>query len=380
MNALLGARLARLIALGSVTLALLAVLGGCARTNPYFDPLKPHHTDSGFRNNYGPAGGKPLSDLLRWYAERTTNGLPATPSTHVNGYDFPQAPTELAWLRGNRSEPSVTWIGHATVLLQLGGLNVLTDPHFSERAFAVQWWGPKRRVPLPFGLADLPRIDLVLISHSHYDHLDRETVVALNRQPGGPPLFLVPLGIERWLAEQGITRSRALDWWDRNEFEGLEIHFVPAQHWSARTPFDRNSTLWGGWVVRTPAFSFYFAGDTGYSQDFRDIGERFGGFDLSLIPVGAYLPRWFMKDQHVDPAEAVQIHLDVKSRLSIGIHWGSFELTDEPLDAPIGELARARELLGVRDDTFVLLRHGETQRLGSSAAAPVSPVTPPPSR
>lgn len=351
----------------------LAIVTGCARVNPYYDPAKPHHTPSGFRNNYGAAGGKPLSDLLRWYVERTRDGLPRSPSTHVNGYDFPLVRPDLAWLHANRSEPSVTWIGHATLLLQVGGLNILTDPHFSERAFAVQWMGPRRRVPLTVKLDELPRIDLVVISHSHYDHLDRDSVLALNRQPGGAPLFLVPLGVERWLADQGITRTQALDWWGQVKHGGLEVHFVPAQHWSARTPFDRNSMLWGGWVIRHPSFSFYFAGDTGYSNDFRDIGERFGGFDFAAIPVGAYLPRWFMKDQHVDPDEAVQIHRDVKSKLSLGIHWGSFELTDEPLDAPIGELAEARQRQGVAHDAFVLFRHGETRRLAGTSVSNRAP-------
>ena len=344
-------------------LGALVLVSACTSVNPYFDAAKPHHTPTGFRNNYGPPGGKPLSDLLRWYVDRMRDGLPQPPSRHVNGYDFPLLRPDLDWLRINRELPSVTWVGHATLLVQIGGVNVLTDPQFSERAFAVQWMGPKRRVPLTVKLHELPRIDLVVISHSHYDHLDRDTVMALAAQPGGPPLFLVPLGIERWLADIGVTRTRALDWWDRTTYDGLDIHFVPAQHWSARTPFDRNATLWGGWVIRHPTFSFYFAGDTGYSKDFVDIGERFGGFDLAAIPVGAYLPRWFMKDQHVDPDEAAQIHVDVRARQSIGIHWGSFELTDEPLDAPIGELARAKRERGLDDEAFILLRHGETRRL-----------------
>ena len=158
-------------------------------------------------------------------------------------------------------------------------------------------------------------------------------------------------------------RVAAFDWWQQQAYSGVELHFVPAQHWSARSLVDRNATLWGGWVVRTKDFSFYFAGDTGYSRDFADIGERFGGFDLAAIPVGAYLPRWFMKDQHVDPDEAVQIHKDVRSRLSIGIHWGSFELTDEPLDAPIGDLDDARRRMGVSADEFRLLRPGQTIRM-----------------
>ncbi len=338
----------------------------CTSVNPYFDPSKAHHTPQGFRNSDGSTGGKGLGELLKWYVERTLDGLPKPPSTHVNGYDFPQTRPDLAFLHANRTEPTLTWIGHATLLLQIAGLNVLTDPHFSERAFAVQWMGPKRRVPLTVKLDELPRIDLVLISHAHYDHLDETTVEALLKQAGGAPFFAVPLGVERWLKARGAMRVQAFDWWQSLRVAGVDLHFVPARHWSARSLFDRNATLWGGWVLRANDFSFYFAGDTGYSRDFIDIGERFGGFDLAAIPVGAYLPRWFMKDQHVDPDEAVRIHLDVKARQSVGIHWGSFELTDEPLDAPISELAQARSRQGVDASSFVLYRHGETRRYPAS--------------
>ena len=354
-------RLRALLGVGATLLALLAA--GCSGTNPYYDPAKRHHTPQGFTNNYGPPGGKPLSELIRWTYERQRDGLPSVPSKHVDGYQFPLDKPDLAWLGANRTQPSITWIGHATLLVQLAGLNILTDPHFSERAFPVQWMGPRRRVPLPASLDELPRIDAVVISHSHYDHLDLQTVRALSKQAGGPPRFFVPLGIERWLADQGIHGAQAMDWWDKTTLGNLELTFVPAQHWSARTPFDRNRTLWGGWVLKAGTSSFYFAGDTGYSRDFVDIGERFGGFDVAAIPVGAYLPRWFMKDQHVDPDEAVQIHKDVRSRLSIGIHWGSFELTDEPLDAPIGDLDDARRRMGVSADEFRLLRPGQTIRM-----------------
>ena len=346
----------------AVALAAAAVLAaGCGSPNPYYDARKPHHRPGGFANNYGPAGGKALSELLAWYYERTRDGLPPAPSAHVNGYAFPVARPDVAFLRANRDRAAVTWVGHATVLLQVAGVNVLTDPQFSERAFPVQWYGPKRRVPPPLRLDELPHIDLVVISHNHYDHLDLDTVKALAGQPGGSPVFAVPLGVERWMRAQGIERVQAFDWWQQQALAGVDVHMVPVQHWSARTLWDRNETLWGGWVIRAPGFSFFFAGDTGYSRDFADIGARFGGFDLAAIPVGAYLPRWFMKDQHVDPAEAVMIHRDVKARRSIGIHWGTFELTDEPLDAPIGELPAARRAAGVPDDAFVLLRHGETR-------------------
>ncbi len=354
-----GRRIAAPLAALCVALALLA---SCAHVNPDYDPSRRHHRPDGFVNNYGPAGGKPLSTLLTWFYQRARDGLPPPPSTHVKGYEgFPVRKPDLAFLRANRDQATVTWIGHATLLVQIGGVNILTDPQFSERAFMVQFMGPKRRVRLPATLAELPRIDLVTISHSHYDHLDRATILALNTQPGGPPRFLVPLGMERWMRAQGVDNVERFDWWDTKTIAGLQVTHVPAQHWSARTPFDRNQSLWGGWVLRHPTFSFYHAGDTGYSRDFADIGLRFGGFDVAAIPVGAYEPRWFMQDQHVDPDEAVRIHLDVKARQSIGMHWGTFELTDEPLDEPIGRLPTARRGLGVADDAFVLFEHGETR-------------------
>jgi len=342
----------------------LGVLAGCAATNPDDDPRQAHHRPDGFVNRYGPAGGKPLAEFLRWQRERARDGLPKAPSAAVDGYaGFPVVRPDLALLHANRRGPqtTVTWIGHATLFVQIGGRNLLFDPVFSERASPVSFAGPARRVPLPVRLDELPPIDLVLISHNHYDHLDAPTIARLLAQPGGAPRFVAPLGVDRWLRRAGAGRVDRFDWWDRMHIDGLEVHLTPAQHWSTRTPWDRNATLWGGWVVRTPQFSFWFSGDTGYSPDFLDIGRRFGGFDLAAIPVGAYEPRLFMKDQHVNPREAVQVMLDVGAHEAIGVHWGTFELTDEPLDAPLVELPRALDALGVARDRFLLFRHGQTR-------------------
>jgi L-ascorbate metabolism protein UlaG (beta-lactamase superfamily) len=207
-----------------------------------------------------------------------------------------------------------------------------------------------------------------VISHNHYDHLDEASVRALNAQAGGPPLFVVPLGLETWLAGVGITNVRALDWWDRVETGDATVFLTPVQHWSRRTLADTNQSLWGGYVVEAKSHDvvrrMFFTGDTGYStQHFRDIGARLGPIDLALIPIGGYEPRWFMQPQHVDPEQAVQIHRDLRARLSIGVHWGTFQLTDEPLDAPVDALALARDKLGVRADEFIVLRHGESKRL-----------------
>ena len=324
-----------------------------AATFRYFDSAKPHRAaEDGFRNNY-PHPKK--EGFWRWKWDQLREGLPAEPA---GGYRFETAMPQLS------QNPSVTWVGHATVLVRVGGRSVLTDPHFSERASPLSFAGPKRVVPALPALEELPHIDAVVISHNHYDHLDQESVGRLAEQVGGPPRFYVPLGLKAWFTRRGIADVVELDWWERRDYKGLELHFVPVQHWSKRTLTDENQTLWGGWVIKHPELSFFFAGDTGYSKDFGDIGAKFGGFDLAAIPIGAYAPRWFMQIMHLDPAEAVQVHKDVKARRSVAIHWGTFaNLTDESLYEPPQRLAEERKKAGVPDDAFFVLRHGETRVL-----------------
>jgi N-acyl-phosphatidylethanolamine-hydrolysing phospholipase D len=375
-------------------LLLAPALPACAATPgpPTAEP-PPHHRDGSFQNNYFELAPRGLLELMQWKLQATRAGLPRPPTTPT-----PQVAPELAFLRSNAGagaamQPAATWIGHATVLLQMGGLNVLTDPIFSERAAPVQWAGPRRAQPPGVALAALPRIDAVVISHNHYDHCDVASLRALNQQAGGPPLFLVPLGLKAWLADIGITNAVELDWWHAHTLSGVEIVFTPVQHWSARGLTDRQKTLWGGWAFFASDFHAFFAGDTGYSRDFADIRARFagrqadGGFDLALIPVGAYEPRWFMTEQHVNPEEAVRVHQDLGARRSLGIHWGTFELTDESLDEPPRALAAARRQLGVAEADFGVTAIGQTLRLprrggGQSMAATepgaASPVIPQP--
>lgn len=270
--------------------------------------------------------------------------------------------------------PSVTWIGHATAMVQLGGITLLTDPVFSERASPFSFAGPKRHVAPGIALDQLPHVDLVLVSHNHYDHLDGASVDALARQPAGPPTFVVPLGLKAWFSTRGISSVIELDWWQTHSLSTpthlIEIMLCPAQHWSGRGLADRMKTLWGGFAVLSNDCHLFFAGDTGYSRDFEDLRERLserqrpdagGGFDLALLPIGAYEPRWFMATQHVNAAEAVKIHRDVRAKASLGVHWGTFELTDEALDEPPQSLRREAASAGLEDSEFFVLAVGETR-------------------
>ncbi len=338
----------------TLVLALALIAGACASPNPYYDAARRHHRPHGFNNNY--VDNRLIGEgFLRWQLERAQSRLPADRAERV-----PRVSPNLAYLQANRDDLTITWIGHATALWQVSGLNILTDPHFTERASPVSFAGPRRQTPPAISLNDLPRIDAVLISHNHYDHLDRDTVRALAAQSGGPPLFVVPLGLDRWFSSEGISTVKALDWWESVHLGSTRIHLVPAQHWSARSPFDRHETLWGGFVVSGQGKQLYYAGDTGYSQDFRDIQARFGNMDFAQLPVGCYEPRWFMGNQHVDPPEAIRIHRDVGARISMGVHWGTFRLCDDPVDAPLDLLPPALAAAGVAPGEFILPALGQT--------------------
>ena len=335
---------------------------------------KSHHRLGGFQNNYIDFSVPNLAQVMRWRLNASRHKLPRPPRDPI-----PQQAADLAFLHHNANakaqmKPAVTWIGHATVMAQLGGLTLLTDPIFSNRASPSQRFGPKRHQPPGVAASALPRIDLVLASHNHYDHLDDASITALNAQPGGPPLFVVPLGLKAWLAARGIANAIELDWWHSHvvytAMGDVEVMLVPAQHWSARGINDRMKSLWGGFAVFASDCHLFYAGDTGYSRDFTDMRERFahrqtahhgGGFDIALLPIGAYEPRWFMAAQHVNAAEAVKIHRDLGAKRSLGVHWGTFELTDEPLDEPPRAMALQRIEQGVADDDFFVLAVGETR-------------------
>ena len=328
----------------------------------------------GFKNNYTDQVTKGFSSFMRWQIERFRGGFPLPAKTPT-----PVVEPDLSLIRSNAiagpaMQPMITWVGHATMLVQSNGLNVLTDPVFSKRASPVQFAGPKRAQEPGLRLDQLPRIDVVVISHNHYDHLDIDSVKSIAQLNGSATTFLVPLGLKDWFNRQGISQVKEMDWWQSTTIAGVEFTFTPVQHWTARSTGDRNATLWGGWAVLGPKLHWYFSGDTGYSKDFVDTKKYFankqtsalgGGFDIALIAVGAYEPRWFMKEQHVNPAEAVQIHQDLGAKRSVGVHWGTFELTDEPLDQPPIDLDNARKATGISPDDFFLLAVGQSKKIAS---------------
>ncbi len=315
------------------------------------DPSKPHHGEGVFVSE------KKGSFFGHFFMRMREDDPPAPTGDEIRSIT---GEADLELIASPAEVPRVTWIGHATALVQYRDINFLTDPHLTQYPFRFEMFVEPRYTQPALRFEQLPPIDFVVISHNHYDSLDHRTVERF----GDSVLWYVPLGLEAWFVDLGIAESRVieLDWWDSHRFaDRVDVTLVPAQHWSKRTPWDTNRTLWGGWVVDIDGFRTYFAGDTGLNESyFREIGRRLGPFRLALIPIGAYAPRYFMGPAHVDPAEAVDIHLEVGAEQSLAIHWGTFPLTIEP---PLEPPARLRAELARRDldpATFQAVKIGDT--------------------
>ncbi|UYL07315.1 MBL fold metallo-hydrolase [Bdellovibrio sp. SKB1291214] len=326
-------------------------LVGCAGTFKYYDANLPHHGKTGFLNNYD---NSPKPSVLKWYWQRWTTSFPEDDPAGA-----PTIPVDLQALQ-NPEGLMLTWLGHSAMLVQMDGMNVLTDPALSDRVSPVSFAGPKRYGKLPLQIEQLPALDVVIISHGHYDHLDLPSLKKIYDQNGGRTQFLVPLGNKVLLESEGIKNVREFDWWQGTQVGALNFTFTPAQHWTARSLFDRNLTLWGGWMVKG-SHQVFFAGDTGYSKDFQDIYQRLGAVDVALIPIGAYSPRWFMQLQHIDAGEAVQIHKDLHAKLSLPVHWGTFKLSDEPMNEPPEKLREALQKANLPLSVFPVMKRGETR-------------------
>jgi L-ascorbate metabolism protein UlaG (beta-lactamase superfamily) len=295
---------------------------------------------------------KSVVRFLKWqFSKKTTNKKWPEYIEPTNTYPKPETRVE-----GDRLV--VTFVNHSTVLIQTQGLNILTDPVWSDRVSPFTWIGPKRIHKPGIAIEDLPYIDVILVSHDHYDHLDIPTLKILQKKFN--PHIFSGLGINKVLKKHGLECIE-MDWWGSHNFtHEVKIHFVPAKHWSGRKGFyGNNTTLWGGFVIETISGNVFFAGDTGYGQHFEHIKERFEEFRLSLIPIGAYEPRWFMKYMHIDPVEAVLVHQDLNSKYSLAIHFGTFKLSDEGHDQPAQDLNMALKKFKIEKNFFRILDFGE---------------------
>ena len=338
-------------ALALSALLLAAPASGAGALGP-----APRDADGRFANPDGPLSHGSIAVRFPFFLRRIAGSF----------RDRPGAPAQLAndgaFLRENarHSVPTATWIGHATLLVQMDHVTFLTDPIWSDTASPVSFAGPRRFVPPGLALEDLPPIDFVLVSHNHYDHLDLRTLGALAaRDP--KTRFFAPLGNGDLLRESGIANLEELDWGDARAHAGVVVHCLPARHWSQRGVGDRGRALWSSWAVIGPARRFYFAGDTGSFDGFARIADALGPFDLAAVPIGAYRPVEMMREAHLNPEEAVQAALDLRARQAVAMHFGTFDLTDEPLDEPPRRFRDAAAASALGADGAWVLRIGETR-------------------
>lgn len=335
--------------LGVVIVSILVIIsiGTYISAPRYQGPVTDNFDGKKFKNPSG-ASAQGFKQVLQWLIQREQGPWKKLTDT-VYGPKPPEA-THSA---------RVTFINHSSFLIQVDGFNMLTDPVYSERVSPFPWAGPQRMRPPGIRFEDLPNIDYVLISHNHYDHLDEDTVDRLHR--AHQPTFVVPLGVDKFMQTLGIQKVISLDWWQELPLNrSLTVASVPAQHFSGRGMLDRDRTLWCGYVIKRPEGNIYFAGDTGYDQSiFREIGDSFKPIKVSLIPIGAYKPVWFMSPVHISPKQAVQVHLDVNSKQSIATHFGTFPLGDDGQQEPAEELFHALREQNIANNQFWILNEGE---------------------
>jgi L-ascorbate metabolism protein UlaG (beta-lactamase superfamily) len=324
-------RLAKAAGLTAVAAALGVVAERTMIAAPHYRGPTSDHFDGERFHNIPPWTGE--GSFLKWQLTRQPGGWPKW----IASLPGPPPPRRV-----DDGRIRVTWVNHATMLIQMDGVNLLTDPIWSERCSPVSFAGPKRhRIP-GLRFEDLPPIDAVLVSHNHYDHLDVPTLRRLRA-----PRVLTPLGNTALMARNGLANAKDLDWWQQVPVsDRVTVTLVPAQHFCSRGLSDRDATLWGGFVISGPSGHAYFAGDTGWGDHFARIARRFGPMRVAMLPIGAYLPRWFMKLAHISPAEAVEAHEVLQARTSITMHYGTFNLGDDGLEDPVNDLRAARAANG----------------------------------
>jgi N-acyl-phosphatidylethanolamine-hydrolysing phospholipase D len=292
-----------------------------------------------YKNTNGVASDKSFGDMLQWIRSDIEP-------------EITKIELSSDWQKLNLSEDDnyAIWIGHSTFLIKKNGVTILTDPIFSKRASPFKNIGPKRLIPPAIPLDAIPHIDIVTVSHNHYDHLDIHSLKKISKKHP-EAIFLVPAGDEKLLKRKKIKNVYNFDWWESIEHKGFLITFTPVQHWSKRSLFDRNKSLWGGWFFNHKDYSLYHAGDTGYSKDFIDTKIKLGSPKYAFIPIGAYDPEWFMAESHVNPEDAVQIMLDLEAEKAFGMHWATFVLTDEDTIEP--KIRLEKEIMKYKDLDFI---------------------------
>jgi L-ascorbate metabolism protein UlaG (beta-lactamase superfamily) len=287
---------------------------------------------------------KSFKDMLKWNKERRSKVKDLS-------IQIPQSSVkQVEEIRENRTSTSYTWIGHSTFLIQLNGLNILTDPVWAQRM------GFQKRLTEPgLALGDLPEINAVVISHGHYDHLDFPTLKKLK----GNPQFFVPVGMKSLFVRKGYKKVIDMNWWDQVEYEGILVHFVPAQHWTRRSMTDTNTSHWGGFVFESPDETMYFVGDTGYFSGFKKIGQRFN-IDTVFMPIGAYEPEWFMRVSHINPEDSIKAFLELEAKVFVPMHYGAYRLADDTGPEALDRLYREWEKLNLPAQQLKVLKIGET--------------------
>jgi N-acyl-phosphatidylethanolamine-hydrolysing phospholipase D len=324
-----------------------------------------HRPEGGFRNPWPSAKTHGFLDFLKWtLVERRQN--PRRPDPDPSS--FARATPQFVVPRADPETFTLTWVGHTTFLVQMSGLNILIDPIWGERASPLRFMGPRRWVPPGVEFDRLPPIDAVILSHDHYDHLDAPTISRLvARYPAA--VWFSPLEVGKFLRHHGARDVVEKDWWEETSIGSLRLTCVPAQHFSGRTLGKRNNTLWSGWVLRSPDRTLLFAGDTALHPEFASIAIRYGPIDVAILPIGAYEPRWFMGSVHMNPEDCIQAVGQLKTAQSgnpvivVAAHWGTFKLTDEPMDEPPARMRSDWQASGFDSKHLWIMRHGETRVL-----------------
>ncbi len=346
-----------------IILTTLGLVSACSSSPSQAIPDKPgHHTTEGFQNDprHKSIGYVGASFVMRriWYSY--------FPKAMDIDYQL-SGEESLRQLQGNQNQNRLTWLGHASFLLRLEGKHILTDPHLTNWAGPIEGTGVKRYRPPGISIENLPPIDIIVISHNHFDHLSKRT---LERLPNKSSIeVVVPLGMKPFFLDIGYSRITELDWHESVELGSLKLTAVPAIHHSGRGLFDKNQVLWAGWVIKSADSNIFFAGDTAYSKPtFEDIGKKYGPFDAALVPIGAYAPNEPLTENHLTPRQAVQVGKDIQAKNLVAMHWGTFNLSDEPPSEPPGLFSKAGAELGYSEDAIWVMKIGESRSLNKRQA------------